>query len=217
MTSDTGLVALVAGREAVGSQAAAALSTQDVQRFQSVDDLVSAQADSTVPDAIVVCWPRLGNAELAALRRLKERSPSVPVIVVAALLARSPIAIALSYGVEGIVREPDIDLCLALAVESARRGQISLPREFSGAPARPALSTREKQILGLVVMGFSNAEIAQKLFVAESTVKSHLSSAFSRLGVRSRNEATALILDPERGLGTGILAISGDEPRRGRA
>jgi hypothetical protein len=46
-------------------------------------------------------------------------------------------------------------------------------------------------------------------------VKSHLSSAFSKLGVRSRNEATALILDPENGLGTGILAISQDERAEG--
>ena len=59
-------------------------------------------------------------------------------------------------------------------------------------------------------MGFSNAEIARKLFVTEATVKSHLSSSFAKLGVRSRAEATARILDPEHGLGTGILAISDD-------
>jgi DNA-binding NarL/FixJ family response regulator len=59
-------------------------------------------------------------------------------------------------------------------------------------------------------MGFSNAEIARQLFVTEATVKSHLSSAFSKLGVRSRAEATARILDPEHGLGTGILSISDD-------
>jgi DNA-binding NarL/FixJ family response regulator len=74
----------------------------------------------------------------------------------------------------------------------------------------PALSTREKQILGLVVMGYMNSQIAEQLFVAESTVKSHLSSAFGKLGVRSRNEAVDLILDSERGLGMGILSLGGD-------
>jgi DNA-binding NarL/FixJ family response regulator len=76
----------------------------------------------------------------------------------------------------------------------------------------PVLSTREKQILGLVVMGYMNSQIATTLFLAESTVKSHLSSAFGKLGVRSRNEAVSLILDPDRGLGMGILGLVGGEP-----
>jgi len=74
---------------------------------------------------------------------------------------------------------------------------------------------REKQVLGMVVMGFSNGEIANKLVLAESTIKSHLSSAFSKLGVRSRGEATELILDPVNGLGPGILSIAGTEDRLG--
>ena len=75
----------------------------------------------------------------------------------------------------------------------------------------PVLSSREKQILGLVVMGFMNGQIAEQLFLAESTVKSHLSSAFNKLGVRSRSEAAALILDPQGSLGTGILAITSND------
>ena len=57
--------------------------------------------------------------------------------------------------------------------------------------------------------------IAAKLYVADSTVKSHLTSAFSKLGVRSRNEATAMILDLDSGLGAGILAISEEHERLG--
>ena len=71
--------------------------------------------------------------------------------------------------------------------------------------ARPIFTTREKEILRLVVEGLSNGEIGRKLYLAESTVKSHLSSSFAKLGVHSRNEATALILDPGAGLGPAIL------------
>ena len=65
----------------------------------------------------------------------------------------------------------------------------------------------------MVVLGFTNGEIARQLHLAESTIKSHLSSSFTKLGVRSRNEAAELILDADGGLGTGILAISGAEGR----
>ncbi|MGI8730479.1 MAG: helix-turn-helix domain-containing protein, partial [Solirubrobacteraceae bacterium] len=71
---------------------------------------------------------------------------------------------------------------------------------------RPTLSGREKQVLSMVVMGLSNKVIAARLFLAESTVKCHLSSAFSKLGVRSRNEAADLILHSGAELGLGPIA-----------
>jgi DNA-binding CsgD family transcriptional regulator len=76
---------------------------------------------------------------------------------------------------------------------------------------RPALSPRERQILAMVVLDFSNGEIARKLYLTESAVKNHLSSAFAKLGVTSRNAAAELILDNESGLGPGILRISPEE------
>jgi DNA-binding NarL/FixJ family response regulator len=93
-------------------------------------------------------------------------------------------------------------------VVAVAAGQIVIPRSLRAAVAKPVLTTREKQILALVVMGLSNREIADQLFLAESTVKSHLFSAFRRLGVRTRKEASALILDAQQGLGTGILTIT---------
>jgi DNA-binding NarL/FixJ family response regulator len=72
------------------------------------------------------------------------------------------------------------------------------------------LTSREKQILTLVVAGLTNSQIASELFLAESTVKSHLSSAFAKLGVSSRSEAVAVILDPERGPGLGIGLVRPD-------
>jgi len=54
------------------------------------------------------------------------------------------------------------------------------------------LSARESQILGLVVNGYSNQEIADELGIAHNTVKNHLRSILSKLGARNRAQAAAL-------------------------
>jgi DNA-binding NarL/FixJ family response regulator len=114
---------------------------------------------------------------------------------------------ALAAGAAGIVFSDELG-SLAATVAAVAVGQLAIPNSLRAAVAKPVLTTREKQIVALVVMGLSNREIADQLFIAESTVKSHLFSAFRRLGVRTRKEATALILDKEQGLGSGILAIT---------
>jgi DNA-binding NarL/FixJ family response regulator len=148
------------------------------------------------------------------LRALVEEAAGVPVVVIAATGDRRGIRHALAAGVVGFVVNDRLEECLPAAVRGVCAGLLSLPHEAREIVAPPRLSVREKQILGMIVLGFSNAEIASKLFLAESTVKSHLSSAFSKLGVRSRNEATAMILE-DNGLGTGILAISKEDERLG--
>lgn len=114
---------------------------------------------------------------------------------------------AIAAGATGVVFAEQLAV-LASTVTAVAAGQLVVPNSLRTAVAKPVLTTREKQILALVVLGFSNREIADQLFVTESTVKSHLFSAFRRLGVRTRKEATALILDSQQGVGSGILTIT---------
>jgi DNA-binding NarL/FixJ family response regulator len=115
---------------------------------------------------------------------------------------------ALRLGVQGVIPSDELDLMLIPTVQAVSVGLVCVPRGLRDAFTRENLSSREKQILGMLVMGFTNAEIAARLFLAESTVKSHLSTAYEKLGVRSRKDAAALILDPAVGLDRGILMIS---------
>lgn len=118
---------------------------------------------------------------------------------------------ALTAGADGVVWESKIEQALSPTLEAVRAGQLVIPEEGRGRPQGPALSTREKQVLGLIVLGLANGEIATKLHLTESTVKSHLAAAFKKLGVRSRKDAVDRILDPTDGLGTGILGIADAE------
>lgn len=160
-------------------------------------------------DALVVCG---ASAPAAAAVAADVREAGALVSIVAVVHSASPRELRelLRVGVDGVLTDARMAETLIVTLRAVCAGQVVVPGELWQRLARPTLSTREKQVLAMVVMGFSNAEIAQKLFVTEATVKSHLSSAFSKLGVRSRTEATARILDPEHGLGTGILAISHD-------
>ena len=143
--------------------------------------------------------------------------PQTPIILVLSDTGSRTVSAALREGATGIVSRNDLATTLPVTILAVLCGQLCIPREYARQAERPELSMREKQILGMVVLGFANIEIAQRLFVAESTVKSHLNSAFRKLGVRSRGEATTLILNPTTGLGTGILTIPTSQPETERS
>ena len=177
--------------------------------FGDIEALL-ARSPRYTPSAILL-WVEDPLSGLSTyIEPLTRRFEQTPTIVICRDIERRGVRTALSAGAAGVLRWADLDCALGPCVRAVQSGQICVPREYGPQIEPPALSSREKQILGLVVMGFTNALIAQQLFLAESTVKSHLSSAFGKLGVRSRNEAVRLIVDPERGFGMGILALGGE-------
>lgn len=177
--------------------------------FECVEEMPNrAEHDDLL---LTVLWAETPSSSLArSVGLLAQRFEGVPVIVVCADIQRWGVRTALAAGAAGIVLYDEVDSTLGPCLQAVLTGQTCVPQAHWREIEPPALSTREKQILGLVVMGYMNSQIAEQLFVAESTVKSHLSSAFGKLGVRSRNEAVDLILDSERGLGMGILSLGGD-------
>ena len=171
-----------------------------------------ARADELSPGKLDVVVLQSADSRAASeLRTLAPRCAQAGIVCVVQAPSWKTVRGLLRDGATAVVDEEHVGSALALAVMGASAGQLSLPSRLRSEIARPVLSVREKQVLAMVVMGCSNLEMSQKLYLAESTVKSHLSSAFAKLGVRSRNEATALILDPESGLGAGILTIQTDE------
>jgi DNA-binding NarL/FixJ family response regulator len=201
-------VALIADADASTRIAEIAEREQlGLDTFADLDALLSSKSE---PSLVVMWVDNTGSSLSKTIESLTRRFKRTPIVAACAGIERWEMRAALAAGTAGIVLQEDLDSTLGPCLRAVLAGQICVPRDHWRQIEPPALSTREKQILGLVVMGYMNGQIAEQLFLAESTVKSHLSSAFGKLGVRSRNEAVSLILDPERGLGMGILALGGE-------
>ncbi len=173
-------------------------------RTLAVDDL--GHGRSPDPDVLVVAFGRGITERDQQMRRLRRSLPNTRLVAVMPEDSRRGVRRALEAGADGVVFEAEVEVALTLTIRAVLAGQTAVPAAGRHEVDRPTLSGREKQVLGMVVMGMSNKAIASKLFLAESTVKCHLSSAFSKLGVRSRNEAADLILHSGAGLGLGLVA-----------
>ncbi len=145
-----------------------------------------------------------GDEELlergGAVELLRHRHPDCRIVLVVPSDQRSLIRKALRLGVDGVVPHALADVALGASVWAVLAGQLSVPQSLRRHASWASFSTRERQVLGLVADGLTNNEIARHLYLSESTVKTHLSSSFRKLGVSSRAEATAAVLDPDTGL-----------------
>jgi DNA-binding NarL/FixJ family response regulator len=146
---------------------------------------------------ILVCDVDLPR-EMATLRRMHREVPGPAIVAVSPTATATGVRRALDAGADAIVFEPLIESTLAVTVSAVGSGQSVVPRAMRASVERPAFSHRERQVLTYVSQGLTNAQIADELFLSESTIKSHLSSAFQKFGVRSRREAAALFLELEQ-------------------
>jgi DNA-binding NarL/FixJ family response regulator len=136
--------------------------------------------------------------EVATLRTLRKALDDSGLVVVSPPANGSGVRRALDAGADALVFEPELEATLGVTVRAVASGQSVVPRRMRASVERPPLSYREREVLALVVRGFTNAQIADRLFLSESTIKSHLSSAFAKLGVHSRKEAAAIFLQLEQ-------------------
>jgi DNA-binding NarL/FixJ family response regulator len=161
------------------------------------------------PTLVIVRSPQDRRSLDRILRRAERRAAGAIVVVVIAEDEQIDLGFALANGADALVREEDLDVALGPAVQAAACGQCSAPAHLLRQMRPPALSLRERQVLGLALAGLSNAQIAERLYLAPSTVKTHISAAFRRLGVHSRREATALVFASDDALHRSVRATLG--------
>jgi two-component system NarL family response regulator len=164
---------------------------------QAIDLFASHRPDVTLMDARL---PGLSGTEAtAALRR---QHPDARIVMISTYGGDDEIynalqAGAMAYLLKSVEREE-----LLLAIRKAAIGKRHVPPELAERLAerltRSQLSSRELDVLRLLVGGMRNRQIAFALDIAEGTVKLHVSSVLAKLGVADRTEAVAVAL--QRGI-----------------
>ncbi|MGC1852329.1 MAG: response regulator transcription factor [Solirubrobacterales bacterium] len=183
-----------------------ALAEHDTRTLKEIDsstalEKLAADASSVIVLACDIDAPR----EMASLRRLHREAPEPAIVVISPPATGTGVRRALDAGADGLVFDSELELTLAATVRAVASGQSAVPRKLRASVEKPMLSHREHQVLVLVRTGLTNAEIAERLFLAESTIKSHVASIFAKCGLRSRKELIATATEPERvSLGTPV-------------
>jgi two-component system response regulator DesR len=168
--------------------------------------------DYAAPAIVLTLLIDVTDAErVGDVRRLIERHPEACLLAVMPAAAQNAsLKRVLLAGATGIVLDDELDRALVPTARATLAGQLAVPTALGRQIAPRPLSHREKQILAQVMLGRTNREIAHRLFLAESTVKTHLSSAFRKLEARSRSEAVSRITDPDSGYASGIMELVND-------
>ncbi len=182
--------------------------------LKAFDDLELAGEAESGAAAIQLCGEILPDVALmdmvmpdmdgvSATRAIRQQFPSVQVIVLTSFKEGDLVKNALEAGAIGyLLKDVSADE-LARAIRAAYSGRSTLSPEAAQALVQSTnqtldiifdLTEREHEVLVLMVEGLNNTQIAGRLTVSPSTVKSHVSNILSKFGVASRTEAVTLAL-----------------------
>ncbi len=155
------------------------------------------------PDVVILDVRLPDGNGLEACRKIRAEFPELGIVILTMYAGDDQLFEALEAGASAFVPKnaPSED------VVAAARHAASSPRSFTAndlseamkrrlSPTGPQLSPREREVLGLLAEGLGVAQISKKLFISESTTKTHISKLYEKLGAGNRAQAlmTALKL-----------------------
>ncbi|MCR3748961.1 response regulator [Lentzea californiensis] len=157
-----------------------------------------AVAERLRPDVILMDLRMPGTDGVAAIRELAKRGVPSRVLVLTTYDTDSHVLPAIQAGATGYLLKETPREELVRAVEAAARGEAVLSPAVAtrlvGQVRKPApapLSAREREVLELIAQGSTNREAAKRLYISETTVKTHLLHVYAKLGVNDRAAAVA--------------------------
>ncbi len=155
------------------------------------------------PDVILMDLVMPGMSGAEATRIIRQRWPQVQIVALTSFQEKELVQDALRAGAISYLLKNVSGDELAGAIRAALAGRATLAPEAiqalvrpnePEAPAIPALTQRELEVLALLVQGLNNPEIAERLSVSRSTAKAHVSNILSKLGASSRSMAVAMAI-----------------------
>jgi two-component system, NarL family, response regulator LiaR len=161
------------------------------------------QCAALQPDVVLMDMSMPGMDGVDATRAIRRQFPQVQVLALTSFKEGELIKNALEAGAIGYLLKDVTSDELAQAIRAAHAGRATLSPEAAQAIVQTAnqppppgldLTEREREVLALMVEGLNNTQIAAKLTVSSSTIKSHVSNVLTKLGVASRTEAVTMAL-----------------------
>ena len=151
------------------------------------------------PNVVIMDVRMPGMDGLDATKALMEREPNTSVLIFTAYSERSLLARGLESGAKGYILKEAPHDTLVRAIEKVARGDsfidpALMPAFLSGKDREDMLTPREREILQLLADGMSNADVAQRLFISQETVKSHVRHILAKLEADTRTHAVAIAL-----------------------
>jgi DNA-binding NarL/FixJ family response regulator len=169
--------------------------------------LIGGESCAGSPSCVVLYAGSMEEDYLEDMGGIRELYPDVPLLVLGSHLDLGLAWAALKNGADGFVHAQMDPKQVLRAVEVVQKGELAAPRQLlryylnqNENPNIGDLSARQREILEMVVCGLSNAEIAGRLYLSESTIKQHLRAAYKVLGVHNRTEAAKLMRENARGV-----------------
>jgi DNA-binding NarL/FixJ family response regulator len=179
------LLGLIEGVEVVGAAG---------NGVEAVELVAQGNVDVVLMD---LRMPVLDGVQATA--RIAAQYPEVAVLVLTTYADDESIASALKAGARGYLTKDAGRVEIGAALKSTAAGHATFDPEVSRrlvaamTPTPPAatdgLTSRETEVLKLIAKGLSNSEIAELLFIGETTVKTHINNTFAKIGARHRAEA----------------------------
>lgn len=195
-------------KQAVGQ----AVDDVEVIETDTIAELQRSVLDNSEADLVLLDLNMPGAHGFSGLVFMRGQYPGLPVVMISGTEDIQVIRKAIDYGASGFIPKSTSLKLIAEAIQAVLNGDVWLPEDVQGridgvdpetcdfSEKLATLTPQQFRVLGMLMEGLLNKQIAYELDVSEATIKAHITAVFRKLGVRNRTQAVIAVqqLEVER-------------------